>query len=249
MRLTVNYDIVLLSLLAHNYEKAAPNFEREHCILHPIGKKVPVAVSGEIFDRIIDINTILGYHKIVDDVIDEDKHRTIKAFLKGKYKKAAKRMPQFNAAVSAQYAKLRELEEYGCLDIEKLASCFGEIMVAAAAAATPKADDKLKDLCYNLGKWIYYIDAFDDIKEDYENNKFNPFIIKGRKVDENFYAECEKNARYLLYSAIDRIIENYDKMDITISEGALSNIIYLGLKARAEEVLKRRGNKCKKIRL
>ena len=115
MRLTVNYDIVLP---AHNHEKAAPNFEREHCILHPIGKKVPVAVSGEIFDRIIDINTILGYHKIVDDVIDEDKHRTIKAFLKGKYKKAAKRMPQFNAAVSAQYAKLRELEEYGCLTLK-----------------------------------------------------------------------------------------------------------------------------------
>ena len=57
-----------------------------------------------------------------------------------------------------------------------------------------------------------------------------------------------KYIRYLLYSSIDKIIEDYDKMDISISEGPLSNIIYLGLKKKTQEVLERRGNKCQKIR-
>lgn len=249
MRLTVNYDIVLLSLLVHNYENIEPSFCEERCIMHPIGKKVPVAKSDDIFKRITEINTILGYYKLLDDVIDEGRHKVIKGFVKRKFKKARKSHNEFCIVTEKEYNRLRELENIGCLDEHMLADCFGNIMASAAKTATASADENLIDLCYNLGKWIYFIDAYDDIKEDFENNKFNPFITKGRDIDDTFFNEKQKSIRYLLYSTIEKIIASYDKMNIKISEGALSNIIYLGLKARTETVLERRGNKCRKIRL
>lgn len=249
MRLTVNYDIVLLALLAHNYENIEPVFSEERCVMHPIGKKVPVAHSDEIFKRITEINAILGYYKVVDDVIDEGKHKLIKSFIKGKFQKAKQNHPEFCQVTEQKYNELRQLEKDGCLDELRLASCFGDIMAQVARTVTKKADDNLIELCYNLGKWIYLIDAYDDIKEDYADNKFNPFIIRGKQVDDEFFKNIDKNIRFLLYSTIEKIITCYDKMRITITEGALSNIIYLGLKARTEAVLERRGNKCSKIRL
>lgn len=248
MRMTVNYDIVLLSLLLHNYEKVVPIFEEERCIAHPIGKKVPVAKSNDILDKVVHINTILGYYKVVDNVIDEGKNKTIKLLLKPKFNKAKKLYPELCDFIDKKYNQLRYLENQNCYDENMLADCFGEIMKAIAEASTKKADDNLKNLCYNLGKWIYFIDAIDDIREDALERKFNPFITKGKVIDDEFFNQRESSLRYLLYSTIEKIIESYDKMDITISEGALSNIIYLGLKARTEEVIKRRG-KCQKMRL
>lgn len=249
MRFTVNYDIVLLSLLVHNYQQVEPTFTQGKCILHPIGKRVPIAKSAKIFKKIVEANVILGYYKVLDDVIDEGKHKIIKFFIKRKFKQAQKNHQEFCRVVDNQYNKLRELEKNNCRDFELLADCFGEMMISLIDTVSEKVDDTLRSLCYNLGKWIYYIDAYDDIREDFEDNKFNPFIIDAEVIDDNFYNKLDKRARYLLYSTIDKIINDYDKMNITISEGALSNIIYLGLKSRTEMVLERRGIKCKKTRL
>ncbi len=249
MRLTVNYDIVLLSLLAHNYEKVTPEFSEEHCILHPIGKKTPVAKSDEILGRISDINIILGYYKACDDVADEGRHKSIKSFLGRRMKKLRQEYPEFCQTCQKRYGDLSLLERQNCLDENEVAGCFGDILSAAAEAVTKKADDKLRQLCYNLGKWIYFIDALDDIREDFDKRRYNLFAPRTAVLDEQFFEKQEKYHRHLLYSAIDAITDAYDKMDITVSEGALSNIIYLGLKSRTESVLKERGNKCRKIRL
>ncbi len=249
MRLTVNYDIVLLSLLVHNYESVCPTFSQERCILHPIGKRVPIARSVDIFKRITEANVILGYYKVLDNVLDDGKNRLIKFFLKRKFKKAQKNHKEFCKVVDYEYNRLRDYEKHNCREIELLADCFGKIMVSLINTVSKKVDDTLISLCYNLGKWIYYIDAYDDITEDFTDRKFNPFTIDTEHIGDQFYDTIDKNARHLLYSAIDNIINAYDKMNITVSEGVLSNIIYLGLKSRTEMVLKRRGIKCKKIRL
>ncbi|MDD4316118.1 MAG: DUF5685 family protein [Clostridia bacterium] len=249
MRLSVNYDIVLLSLLVHNYEKVTPEFTEEHCILHPVGQKKPVAKSDGIFGRIVDINIILGYYKACDDVADEGRHKGVKNFLGRRMKKLKVNYPALCAAAELRFGELRRLEETNCRDENAVSGCFGDVLSAAAEAATEKADDNLRKLCYNLGKWIYYIDALDDITDDYEQKRYNLFAPSTGAPDADFFDKQEKYFRHLLYSAIDDITQSYDKMDITVSEGALSNIIYLGLRARTEAVLKGRGNKCQKIRL
>ena len=72
LRLTLNYDIVLLALLGHNYEQVEPIYLSEHCITHPV-RKVPTVKNNEVLTRVADINIILGYYKASDDVIDENK--------------------------------------------------------------------------------------------------------------------------------------------------------------------------------
>ena len=247
MRFSLNYDIVFLALLAYNYEDRDPVFKKGHCPVHPI-RKIEYVDDEEIFSKIADVNTILGYYKVEDDVVDEGKHKGIKQGLKGYYKKAAKRLPDFAESVRVGYEKLREKEKNE-QDVEALADVFGQMLMKAADAVTDKADALLRRLLYNVGKWIYVIDAVDDVKKDYEKQNFNPFLREIKSWNDTVYDEVEQKARPVLYECIASVRECYDKMHIEISEGALSNVIYMGLKARTESVLQSRGQKCQKIRL
>lgn len=247
MRFSLNYDIVLLALLAYNYEDKDPVFKKGHCPTHPI-RKIEYVEDKEIFAKISDVNTILGYYKVEDDVVDEGKHKGIKQALKGYYKKAAKRLPAYAESVRIGYEKLREKEKEN-RSAEEIADAFGQILMKTADAVTEKADAHFRKLLYEVGKWIYLLDAVDDVKKDFEKQNFNPFLREITSWNDTVYDKVEQKARPMLYECIASVRDCYDKMHIEISEGALSNIIYLGLKARTENVLKNRGQKCQKIRL
>lgn len=248
LRLTLNYDIVLLALLAHNYEQVTPEFIKGRCFVHPLGKGIFYVKNKGILAKIADINTILGYYKIYDDVVDEGKHKLIKAALTPYFKKAKKRNEELTAKVESSYEKLRSLEKQKA-DENLLSDCFGNMMIAVAESLTAKGDKNLRELCFYLGKWVYIIDALDDLKKDYEQGNYNPFLRNVTAWSDNIYDGIETKIRWITNECIDKIINAYELMKIDISEGALSNIIYKGLASRTEFVINKRGEKCQKIRL
>lgn len=245
MRLTVNYDIVLLSLLAHNYAKLQPDAEMGRCIIHPVGKKFLILNHNEIQEKIVDINTILGYYKLEDDLIDEGKVRSkvAKSYIKRKYKRAAKRLPDFAekmGKVFADFASLQRNKAHLSEFIEKSA----EMLVLLGKESCKNYDAPLVEFCENLGRWIYLIDAYDDMWKDHDAKVFNPLIF-GKELTTELVEEITIMVEANLKDYIKIMIDNYDIMDISISEGPLSNIIYLGLKAATDRVLANRGKKSK----
>ena len=249
MRLGVNYDIAFLSILAHNYEDAEPEFREERCFIHPIGPVFPVVLNDSVQERIVDSNTVLGYYKLCDDLADKGgiRHKTAILALKPHYKRAAKRLPELDETLKKCFAELGALEKEGCRDIDKLSLNSADMLVAVGKAACKNHDEHLYELCLNLGRWIYEIDAFDDLKKDVEKGRFNPFAtapVEGEELQalRSFVSER-------LYGYLKNIRTAYDKMRITVSEGPLSNIIYLGLPRKTEEVLKSGGIRCKKTLL
>lgn len=240
-RFTINYDITFLTLLLHNYEKLQPEYENARCIAHPIGAKKPMVKSNYIQNKVANINIVMAYYKLLDDVIDDNKvkHKLLLKFIKPKYNKAKKMLPHLDNAMKFYYDKLREKEKNKLIRLDELADCFANIMVEIGKT-TENFDDNLKELCYNLGRWIYIIDALDDLKEDFLKRKYNPLIENDNiKFDTDFKEKQKQEIGNLLRIAIAKIRLAYDKMDITISEGPLSNIVYLGLEARTQSVLEK----------
>ncbi|MDD4120690.1 MAG: DUF5685 family protein [Clostridia bacterium] len=249
MRLSVNYDIVMLSILAHNYAKIKPDAEMGRCLIHPIGKKFAILKHDELQGKIVDINTILGYYKLQDDILDEDsgKKKIAKDYIRAKYKKAAGRLPRFDSVISKIYEDFEQIQKNkGSLSelIEKSAEMLSEV----GKEACPGYDEPLDIFCKNLGRWVYLIDAYDDLWKDYRSKSYNPMIID-QELTEEKVEDLTKMVRANLNDYISKIKDSYDTMDITISEGPLSNVIYLGLQARTDQVLENRGNKCKKTLL
>lgn len=250
MRFGINYDITFLTMLAHNYNKVEPKFKKALCIAHPVGKPFSVVVNNPVQECVVDINTMLGYYKAYDDIADRGslKHRLVKAYIKGKYKRAVKRHKELDIALKACFSDLFELEKAGSKDLDALTKTSADMLVAVAKECCPTADDNLVTLADNLGRWIYLIDAYDDLLKDVKKNNFNPLKPKG-ELDEKALDEIETIVRERLYAYLKNIRSAYDQMDITITEGPLSNVVYVGLRTRTEEVLKTRGMKCKKTLL
>ncbi|NLT19074.1 MAG: hypothetical protein BWX72_01023 [Firmicutes bacterium ADurb.Bin080] len=249
MRLTVNYDIVMLSILAHNYAKIKPEAGMGRCVIHPIGKKFAILKHDQVQEKIVDINTILGYYKLKDDISDENsgKKKIAKDYIKGKYKKAAKRIPGFDSIISKIYEDF-DIIQKNKGNLSELIEKSAEMLSEVGKEACPGYDDSLDVFCRNLGRWIYLIDAYDDLWKDYKSNSYNPLIM-GKELTEEIVEDLTTMVRANLNDYIRKIRDSYDTMDITISEGPLSNVIYLGLQARTDQVLENRGNKCKKTLL
>ena len=108
----------------------------------------------------------------------------------------------------------------------------------------------IDDFCYNLGRLVYLCDAVDDVFKDSKKKCYNPIIIN--------YGECAnkqdylvKNAdelSFLLKSTYNKMVGAYNRMDVKLYEGVLSNTIYLGIDMQIERLLKGEA-KCQITRL
>ncbi len=119
------------------------------------------------------------------------------------------------------------------------------MLIAVGKAACPNYDEPLIDFCDNLGRWIYLIDAYDDMEKDTKKKSFNPLLKTNYDLTEEDLDKITIMVEANLKEYIARMKEAYDLMDITISEGALSNVVYMGLNAETDAVLKNRGKACK----
>lgn len=76
--------------------------------------------------------------------------------------------------------------------------------------------------------------------ERLQKKRYNPFIAKyGKPVSkEAFLKEHLQDVEFLLKTSYNTLIEAYDKMNIVVSEGVLSNIVYLGIDMQIKRLLK-----------
>lgn len=230
-RITLNYDLTFLSVLLHNVMNVDVEINKEHCIIHPI-KKIPVANVDEITKTVGALNVILAYHKISDDVFDEHKGRFKRLLVKKGYKSALKSYGNLDEIVSKFYKKLLVLESEKCDSIDIVSDPFGKMMKMLVKEIVGDFSSKeLLELSYNLGKWIYLIDALDDFDKDLKKGNYNVFSC--------YYNDCKskvellrKNGRELeaVFSVIlSDIFEKSQQIKYNFNHDLLSNVFQYGL--------------------
>lgn len=252
MRLTTNYDVTFLDMLTHSMLNKVNEFRNETCILSPLKKKT-IAVGDEITKRVVDVNTLLSYYKLLDDGVDNKsfaKEFTRITVVQAKYNKAKQRLPEIDKFYAQEYGKLFELERKNVGGIDVFAEPFSLMLKETIKVLLgDKSNCYVEEMMYFLGKWIYVIDAIDDIDKDYKNKEFNPFLINYEYLGlDKFFEDKYSELEFLLMSCYNKIYENFNKLELKLNEGALTNIVWYGILMRTEDIL-RRENKCKKIRL
>jgi len=95
-------------------------------------------------------------------------------------------------------------------------------------------------MAYNLGKWVYLADAFDDLEKDAARGCYNVIWLQyGRKGDA---ADCRREMReavgFNLKTSLSQCAAAYELLHIKRYKELLDNIVYLGLMDRTERVLK-----------
>ena len=98
-------------------------------------------------------------------------------------------------------------------------------------------NELLYEVGYHLGKWIYVIDAIDDMKDDLKKRSYNVLI--------NSYGnELTDNDRESLYCAmmleLDAMSKSMELIDFSAHrdiESIIKNIIYSGMVKETRKVL------------
>ena len=98
----------------------------------------------------------------------------------------------------------------------------------------------LRWLCYNVGKWVYIIDALDDLKKDFKTNKYNPlYAWLGKTNPEEFVKNNKDELEFLFYSTLNKIAESFNDMQLTAYTCILKNIIYESMRKKTQEIFDR----------
>ena len=252
MRFTTNYDITFLNVLYHSIFDADVEINQETCILNPVQKK-PIVKDDELTQTIVDVNNILAHYKCIDDVLDNKSIPKLmfdKMVLRKHYKKSKVNLAKIDALVKKGYDDLRMLELQKVDSIDRVSDPFANIMKGIAKELFgEKYTTELGEMMYALGKWVYIVDAIDDIDDDFKEDKFNLFLVNYSYIDKKtFLIDKHDELRFALMNCYNTICENFDKLNIKKYEGVLTNILWYGIKVKSEEMLSR-SEKCKRIRI
>lgn len=236
-RFTLNYDFVFLTMvLAYGAEPC--QMSQCRCPVHPFRKR-KMCVKMPALDVAADESLILSYQKLRDDVADHNFFRglpaRIAAFaLNPAYKKAAATQPEFNCRVKKCLEELHVLEEERSPSLDRPADTFARILQAAAPDTGDATRNRaLGQMLYHIGRWIYLIDAWDDMEDDIKKGAYNPINARYEGQGE---AHLQDVSVTLLHSR-NLATAAYELAKAERWDGIVSNILYLGLPAIERLVL------------
>ena len=240
-RLALNYDMTFLGLLLDALHSEEGKFEVKKCMAHPFKRK-PMLINSKALDYAAAMNVALVYYKLLDDVHDDKSIKSkISASFLSLYKKNFNRnVAEVNAIIEENLRSLAILEEgLKFSSIDEIAHPFSmivgkilELYPESFEGDCVEIRNDLFQLGYSLGKWIYLIDALDDLKEDMEKNKFNPinYLYNNEKKDYiTFVNEIKPRIEFTIFNCGYTCKEALDNLPIKRNKEILENIISLGM--------------------
>ena len=231
-RLLLNYDCTFLYLLGSALAQERPDYQAVRCAAHPTRKTPRTLTAGGQYAAAV--NILLGYYSLKDHA--QDRKNPFFGVAAGVYrralKKAAKQYPAAAQAAQRQMQAQAALEQQGCSDIDQAADASAQLL---SELFLPLGSQKkvLSVLGYHIGRYIYLIDAADDLLCDAKAGSYNPFLQRFGQDRE----AIEKSVRFHLLNSAAEAGRALDLLELKRYQGILENIIYKGIPARIEQVL------------
>lgn len=232
-QMTLSYDMTFLILLLTSLYESETKKEQNRCLVHPVKKHD--ALINEITDYVADMNIALTYHHLQDDWQDEKNVAGLAGagILKKHYKRIVKKYPRQCKVIQENLNQLQECEQKKETNIDIVSRCFGELMAELFVFHQDMWEESLRKIGFYLGKYIYILDAYDDIEKDIKHKSYNPLI--GDYTKETFDDDC----RSILTMMMAECTKEFEKLPCLLDIDILHNILYDGVWTKYDEIQKR----------
>lgn len=234
-RMMLSFDMTFLyALLTALYEPETQTGSAR-CIVHP-AKKQPYALN-RFSDYAADMNFLLGYHKLQDNWLD-DKNPVGgagAALLKKRYEKIAAQYPGQARAIADEMTALHEIESAAePAPMDAAANCFGRLLGRIFVPQEDEWSGTLYAVGAALGRFIYMMDAYDDLPRDKKRTSYNPL----RPIAD--LPDFEQRAYELLTIPMVECTEAFETLPLAEGIETLRNILYAGVWMRFEMIHSKR---------
>lgn len=238
-QISLSYDMTfLLMLLSGLYEPTTQEGSCK-CVAHPFEKH---DIKTNIFtEYIADMNVLFTYYKCQDDWEDEKKLTRLiyGRMLSGKSKHLTKKYEEKIRNISMLMYEFSQAEKEGNMDIDAMAGLFGKVMAQIVVCKEDEWSENLYRLGFYLGKFIYLMDAYEDVEEDIRRGTYNP--LKKKYQEPDFEEEC----RTILTMMMSECCKEFEQLPILENVEILRNILYSGVWSKYEIVSEKRKQKKK----
>lgn len=245
-RAVLNYDCAFLGLLLDSISGEDQIIAFERCIAHPVKKRHAVKNSPFV-DYAADMNVILAYYKLEDNKRDENSILSSSGMLmlRRSFRKLRGKYNEKCAIIEKRLGELSMLEAEKCSSMDRAAEPFAklmeEVMEYGPFSENESTAKIIRWIGYNIGKWIYVLDAFDDVGADVKNKSYNPLLYQfeyGGEAIEEFKARIRERVEFNLTYSLNQIAKAYELLQPGKNSGILENIIYMGMLRKTENVIK-----------
>ncbi|KOA20778.1 hypothetical protein CLHOM_09200 [Clostridium homopropionicum DSM 5847] len=245
-RFSLNYDMAFLGVLLDSLEDKKNIYIKNSCIAHPFKKRV-IIINSSALDYAAFCNVCLTYYKLLDDFHDDIsiKSKILSQFLNIYLKGLSQDKIYIRQYIENKLRELSILEKAATKEnLDVLSHPFADLTGFILSAFVDNNGYKLDLywLGYNLGKWIYIIDAYDDLEKDLLKKKFNPInsALNHENLDySQFKNTIEERIDFTLASCARECYEYYLKLPIKKNHDILDNILHYGLVQKMNLVFKR----------
>lgn len=240
-RLVLNYDLTALALLLDGLSPHKTYMKDSLCVTSPLKKK-PMIISNEALGYAASMNVALVYYKLLDDAQDDNslKSKLLADSLKPYTRKFPPQIAPINKFIHKQLQELHKLETSKSFSSLDEISHPSALMVAHIVQDypyplkddSPNLREALFQFGYALGKWIYIIDALDDLKKDMETGSFNPIHILYNKENlpyEDFIPQVREQVSFNLLNCGYNCMSALHKLPLVRNRAILTNIVKLGM--------------------
>lgn len=246
-QMTLSYDLTFLILLLTSLYEPETTEELVKCIAHPFEKHL--ARSNEFSRYAAEMNLLLSYYKCQDDWLDEKKvsKRAMAGLLKKKVAAVREQYPAKAELMADRMNKIHQCEKKGIGSttesggypaytdrVDEIAGYFGDIMAEIFAWRQDEWEQELRRMGFFLGKFIYLMDAYEDVEKDEKEGNFNPFLPLFHT--EQFEQSCEG----ILTMMMAECSKAFEKLPLIEYTEILRNILYSGVWCRYEMVKEKR---------
>lgn len=233
-QVSLSYDMTFFVMLLSSLYEPETEISEVKCVAHPF-EKHPVRMN-EFSYYGADMNLLFTYYKCKDDW-DDDRKLTRLAY----WKSLKKSYRNISACYGEKIKKIRNLmrelsqeEKRENQDIDYMAGIFGEILGEMMAPKNDEWQSSLKAMGNNLGKFIYLMDAYEDIEEDIKKGRYNP--LKKRFESPDF----EEEIKTVLTMIMAECCREFEKLPVIENVEILRNILYSGIWYKYEVVRQKR---------
>lgn len=233
-QLTLNFDLTFLAILLTALYEPEDQLVRERCVVHPMHRHVKR--ENAYLRYAADMTIILTYLKCEDDWKDEHRlqARSMLSLLKRPMKRMEEAYPHKIQAIREALQKTAELEKAQSRDLDRLSSLSGVMMAEIVTYRHDEWYDTLYRLGDYLGRFIYIMDAYDDVEDDRRKGQFNPFLEKSGQTD------FDERVKVILELMISNSADAFEALPILRHADILRNILYAGVWTKYEMVRKKR---------
>lgn len=222
-QLTLTYDMTFAVILLSSLYECRTEAQLYRCKVHPVKKQL--MLRNEITSYAAAMNVLLAYYHMDDDWQDERKISSLmtKNMIRGKAKGIIAAYPRQSGTIARMLRELGECEKENSTDIDRAAGCFGRLMEELFVYREDIWEKNLRRMGFYLGKFIYIMDAYEDLPGDLEKGRYNPLKeIYGKE-------DYEERMQQILCMMIAESTAEFERLPCLVDVDILRNILYDGV--------------------